>query len=68
MSANNEVVSVVEDELDITILFHDALEKTIYGISVVSFTDSVRAFKHFKKNKKIIGWLLPIGGCQILTV
>jgi DNA-binding NtrC family response regulator len=72
MSANNEVVSVVEDELDITILFHDALEKTIYGISVVSFTDSVRAFKHFKKNKKnyrlvIADWRMPnLDGLELL--
>jgi DNA-binding NtrC family response regulator len=72
MSTNNKIVSVVEDELDITNLFHDALRKTIYGVSVVSFNDSVLALKHFKNNKKnyrlvIADWRMPgMNGLQLL--
>jgi DNA-binding NtrC family response regulator len=73
MSTNNdEIVSIVEDELDITNLFHDALRRTIYGVSIVSFTDSVRALKHFKKNKKnyrlvIADWRMPnLNGLELL--
>jgi len=73
MSTNNEIVSIVEDELDITNLFHDALRKTIYGVSVVSFNDSVRALKHFKNNKKnyrlvIADWRIPnLNGLELLN-
>jgi DNA-binding NtrC family response regulator len=73
MSTNNEIVSIVEDELDITNLFHDALRKTIYGVSVVSFNDSVRALKHFKNNKKnyrlvIADWRMPnLNGLELLN-
>ncbi|TLX85902.1 MAG: response regulator [Thaumarchaeota archaeon] len=72
MSTNNKIVSVVEDELDITNLFHDALRKTIYGVSVVSFNDSVLALKHFKNNKKnyrlvIADWRMPkLNGLELL--
>ena len=72
MSTNSEIVSIVEDELDITNLFHDALRKTVYGVSIVSFTDSVRALKHFKKNKKdyrlvIADWRMPsLDGLELL--
>jgi DNA-binding NtrC family response regulator len=73
MSSNNIIVSIVEDELDITNLFHDALRRTIYGVSIVSFTDSVRALKHFKKNKKnyrlvIADWRMPnLNGLELLN-
>lgn len=72
MSTNSEIVSIVEDELDITNLFHHALRKTVYGVSIVSFTDSVRALKHFKKNKKdyrlvIADWRMPnLDGLELL--
>jgi DNA-binding NtrC family response regulator len=72
MSTNSEIVSIIEDELDITNLFHDALRKTVYGVSIVSFTDSVRALKHFKKNKKdyrliIADWRMPnLDGLELL--
>jgi DNA-binding NtrC family response regulator len=72
MSTNNKIVSVVEDELDITNLFHDALRKTIYGVSIVSFNDSVLALKHFKNNKKnyrlvIADWRMPkLNGLELL--
>jgi len=72
MSTNNKIVSVVEDESDITNLFHDALRKTIYGVSIVSFNDSVLALKHFKNNKKnyrlvIADWRMPkLNGLELL--
>ena len=72
MSTNKRIVSVVEDELDITNLFRDALRKTIYGVSVVSINDSVRALRHFKKNKKnyrlvIADWRMPnLDGLELL--
>jgi DNA-binding NtrC family response regulator len=73
MSTYNKIVSIVEDELDITNLFHDALRKTIYGVSVVSFNDSVLALKHFKKNKGkyrlvIADWRMPkLDGLELLS-
>jgi DNA-binding NtrC family response regulator len=73
MSSNNIIVSIVEDELDITNLFHDALRKTVYGVSVVSFNDSVLALKHFKKNKGnyrlvIADWRMPkLDGLELLN-
>jgi hypothetical protein len=41
MGSNDRFVSIVDDELDITHLFHDALCK-IYGISVITFNDSAK--------------------------
>jgi DNA-binding NtrC family response regulator len=69
---NNKIVSIVEDKFDITNLFHDALRRTIYGVSVVSFNDSVLALKHFRKNKKnyrlvIADWRMPnLNGLELL--
>ena len=50
--SNNRIVSIVDDEIDITELFHDALCSKIDGISVVSFNDPVIALEHFTANKK----------------
>ena len=51
MSANKRIVSVVDDDLDITKLFHIALYENVNGISVVSFNDPVIALEHFAANK-----------------
>ena len=51
MSSNNRVVSVVDDDIYIAKLFHEALSENIDGISVFSFTDPVKAFEHFTANK-----------------
>ena len=51
LSTKNKIVSIVDDEIDITDLFQDALVG-IFGISIVSFNDSVIALEHFKGNKK----------------
>ena len=50
MSTENSIISVVDDEMDITILFRDALS-TVNGISVFTFTDPKLAFEHFRINK-----------------
>jgi DNA-binding NtrC family response regulator len=52
MGTNNKIVSIVDDEIDITELFHDALRSKITEISVVSFNDPVIALEHFIDNKK----------------
>ncbi len=45
-----KLVSIVDDEQDITTLFHDAL-KGINGTTIFTFTDPILALEHFQKNK-----------------
>ena len=45
-------VSIVDDEIDITELFQDALCANINGISVVSFNDPALALEHYKQNQQ----------------
>ena len=52
MSSSTKIVSIVDDELDITELFHDAVCDSIDGVSVVSFNDPVIALEHFIQNKE----------------
>ena len=52
MSSSAKIVSIVDDELDITELFHDAVCGSIDGVSVVSFNDPVIALEHFTQNKE----------------
>lgn len=52
MSISDKIVSIVDDESDITELFHDAVCGSIDGISVVSFNDPVIALEHFTQNKE----------------
>jgi DNA-binding NtrC family response regulator len=51
MAANKKIVSVVDDDLNTTELFHVGLSENIDGISVVSFNDPVIALEHFAANK-----------------
>lgn len=51
-STRGKIVSIVDDEIDITVLFQDALCRNIKGISVVSFNDPTLAFEHYKDNKQ----------------
>jgi DNA-binding NtrC family response regulator len=51
VSANKTIVSVVDDDLEITKLFHIALYENVNGVSVVSFNDPVIALEHFVANK-----------------
>ena len=52
MSNNKRIVSIVDDELDITRLFLDALSSDLNGTSIVSFTNPLTALNHFKENKE----------------
>lgn len=50
MSAPPQSILVVDDELDIVIIFRQALSKQ--GYSVFGFTDPALALEHFKLNAK----------------
>src|SRR6187431_1812561 len=52
MPINNRIVGIIDDELDITQLYQDAIYGHVDGISVVFFTNPLTAFNHFKDNKK----------------
>ena len=52
MTRNIRIVSIVDDELDITQLYQDAIYGHINGISVVCFNNPVTALEHFIENKK----------------
>ena len=51
LAISNRILSIVDDEVDITDLFYDALCK-IKGVSIFTFNDSIKAFEHFTTNKK----------------
>ena len=73
MIARNEIVSIVEDELDIKNLFCDAIRKAVYGVTVLPFCDSVVALKHFGENERnyrlvIADWKMPkMNGLELLN-
>jgi DNA-binding NtrC family response regulator len=48
---SSRLVAIIDDELDITVLFLDAIRR-IRGISIFTFTDSTLALEHFKINRK----------------
>lgn len=56
MSDNRRIVSIVDDEIDISRLFEDAINSKLNGhlngTTVVSFTNPLTALEHFKKNKE----------------
>lgn len=52
MTDNHRIVSIVDDEIDITELFQDALCSNIDGISVISFNDPTLALEHYTQNKQ----------------
>ena len=49
MSANNRIVSIVDDDPATTIFFNEAL-RSIPGITVFTFTDPILALEHFQDN------------------
>jgi DNA-binding NtrC family response regulator len=49
-TVGNRIVSIVDDDPDITLLFHDAL-KRISGITIFTFTDPILALEHFQVNE-----------------
>ena len=52
-SHNEKFISIIDDELDITELFSDALCQNVVDASVVTFNDSVKALEHFTENQKM---------------
>lgn len=52
MSTNDRIGSIIDDELDITELFRDAIFGNIDGISVITFKDPVLVLEHFTENKQ----------------
>jgi DNA-binding NtrC family response regulator len=48
--SSGKLVSIIDDEPDITALFHDAL-MGINGINVFTFTDPILALEHFQMNQ-----------------
>jgi DNA-binding NtrC family response regulator len=50
MFAENRMVSIVDDDPDIILLFHEALKSTS-GITIFTFTDPILALEHFQVNE-----------------
>ncbi len=44
------MVSIVDDDPDITLIFHDALQNVV-GITIFTFTDPIKALEHFQVNE-----------------
>ena len=67
----NKLVSIVDDEYDITELFRDALRR-LPGLSIFTFTDPVIALEHFRINKRFYALVISdlrmpvINGAQLL--
>ena len=51
MNKSSKLVAIIDDELDITVIFRDAI-RGIRGISIFTFTDPIMALEHFKINRK----------------
>jgi DNA-binding NtrC family response regulator len=51
-STNRRIIGIVDDEIDITGLFEDAIKTSISGFSLVSFNDPLIALEHYTENKK----------------
>ena len=47
--STNRIVCIVDDDLDITVLFRKVLQ-TISGVTVFTFTDPILALEHFQIN------------------
>lgn len=45
------VVAVVDDDIDISTLFHDILCENVQDASVYAFNDPIEALKHFTENQ-----------------
>lgn len=52
MGQLKRIVAIVDDDIDITDLFHDVLYQNIDEISVIAFNDPIIAYEHFTENKK----------------
>ena len=52
MTISDRFACIVDDDIDITALFQDALCENFEGISIISFNDPIIAFEHFTGNKE----------------
>jgi DNA-binding NtrC family response regulator len=50
-SSFKRIVAVIDDDIDITTLFHDILCENVLEASVYAFNDPVQALKHFAENQ-----------------
>ncbi|HEX5920182.1 MAG TPA: response regulator [Nitrososphaeraceae archaeon] len=70
-SGSNRYLSIVDDESDITMSFHEAL-KSLPGITIFTFTEPQLALEHFKTNKNSYALVISdlrmpvINGFQLL--
>lgn len=46
-----KIVSVIDNDVDISRLFYEALRENIKGVNVFSFNDPILALEHFAENK-----------------
>ena len=51
-SVIKRIVGVIDDDIDITTLFHDALCENVLEASVYAFNDPISAIEHFTENKE----------------
>jgi DNA-binding NtrC family response regulator len=51
IGSSKRIVGVVDDDIDITRLFHDVLCENVLEASVYAFNDPVIALKHFAENE-----------------
>lgn len=69
--ASNRYLSIVDDESDITMSFHEVL-KSLPGITIFTFTEPQLALEHFKTNKNFYALVISdlrmpvINGFQLL--
>ena len=57
------IVSVVDDDIDITRLFHHVLRENIFDASVLAFNDPISALEHFTENSE--GYALVISDLRM---
>ena len=50
--SQDRIISIIDDEVDITELFQDAICANIAGVKVITFNDPVIALEHFTDNKE----------------
>lgn len=49
--ALQKIVSVIDDDVDISRLFYEVLRENVNGVDVISFNDPILALKHFTENR-----------------
>lgn len=52
MATKKKIVSIVDDDIYIAKLFHEALRQNFFYVEVFSFTEPVNALEHFTENKE----------------